>query len=154
MPKQMDITGWREELRELYKSDFYQERWMADEVEDYPIPASKLFELMEILTTHKEFTDCYRAINDWYKKYPDRKYPRDDDPDNPTFPHEAAEPLSRFELWFCLKNSIGPNGWVIAFASQICLGFDRGRYSSIRSDEALAVLKEIGDDNTAIDWGK
>ena len=78
MPDQLDITDWEEELKELYNSDFYQERWMADEAEDFPIPASKLFELMELLTTRQQFVDCYGEINDWYEKYPDRKFPRDD----------------------------------------------------------------------------
>ena len=153
MPDKIDITGWREELKELYKSDFYQERWMADEVEDYPIPASKLFELMEILTTRQEFIDCYNEIDAWFQADTKRNYIRDDDPDNPTFPHHATKKLKDFELWFCLKNSLGPNDWAFSTIHQICGSFLRGEYPAIDGQEVSQIFSDLRHDGARIDWG-
>ena len=89
MPKQMDITGWREELDELRQSDAYVVGWADNEFGEVwkPVPISKIHEFAELVLSNEELRHCLSEVNKWYQEDPERTCIADDI--NKTYPYHG-----------------------------------------------------------------
>jgi hypothetical protein len=137
-----DITGWREELEVLRKSDVFKQVYSQKNLTSpYPkIPLSALFLYAETLLKHTETMDAFNALDNWRAQQTSDFVDTDNDP---TFPFRAQQLLTDFRSWFILKTGHGPDDWAYArHGGFIARAVLNEMWPAVRSPQAIDYIRK------------
>ncbi|MEM9632971.1 MAG: hypothetical protein AAGA50_16690 [Pseudomonadota bacterium] len=144
-----DITGWRDELRQLEENEEYMDQRSEKFMDalELKTPLSDVLKFMEIVAGDEELRDAVEQSAVWDKVIMateggmHRTHPRYSE-----CPHEALGTLRKFNDWYCWKGGYEPvSAFDLAGFGTLMDVLD-GRLPAIRSAETINyILQEYGE---------
>lgn len=133
-----DITGWRDELYDYHKTDFYKDSSKRVLYEMPPrIPLSAIYEYVDLVLKYSEIRDALKEVMNWSDQRSDEVLNIEDDP---SYPYESDQKIGDFVSWFIMKRNIFPNREAFRFANQIAAEFLNGNIKFIRSPRSISLI--------------
>ncbi|WFE91583.1 hypothetical protein K1718_09555 [Roseibium porphyridii] len=139
-----DITGWRDEYRDLEAR--WDDEWVAylDQFVNQIRPkvhVSQVLHFIKVLLENEDTLAAMKEVAEWEKLMDARGPFRDDAPEMELYPKDAVVMMNEFWPWFCFKASYPPVYAAFGLAGvDVASDILRGDLPGVQSPETKAFL--------------